>query len=495
MRLWCGLWIALLLCPTSARAAPPVLVESHASRPTARWTRLLARLARRLGPRVLQGPATVAAARRVLGRPAKPLPAARLSQLVAAVKTGAEHGYAGDWKRAVATLQSARQGLMGDVLSLARQRNLLRALQRARLLLVMCYLRLSQPRRAWAMMEEGLRTQPDLSPSGALYGPDLQRLYYRVKAQLDLQKARLRVTTDPPGALIFLNGRSMGFSPVTVNGLYPGTYDVLVVKGKDHSRIRRFHVGSAGGYLRLDMGLDRAVLLGNQLGLRVTGGARGQADALRFALRLASHLGAGRVLLVGVRNLGSGPALVGRLVDRGRGRVLRAAYVPVAGSGPGAGVLDRLGRYLIDGGMSGLGVHRAKIAPPARRIRRAALAPLRSGEWRRRASLTGYGVAGWILLGGGLVTAGIGGMLWGIDGKTRVGAAREADRYDTDRAGTVVLGVGLGVAALGAVLLIVDAVRRRRRRPRRASGPHRSRLMPVVAPTRGGWSVGLTARF
>jgi PEGA domain len=493
MRLGCGLVIALLLVPASASAGVPVLVEHHAMRPSARSARLLATLATGLGSRVRQGSAVVTAARGLLGQRARPLSAARLSQLVSAVKAGAEHGYAGDWTRAVTTLQSARQGLMGDVLSLARQRTLLRALQRARLLLVMCYLRLKQPRRAWAMMEEGLRTQPDLSPSGALYGPDLQRLYYRVKAQMDLQKARLRVTTDPPGALIFLNGRSIGFSPVTAAGLYPGTYDVLVVKGKQHSRIRRFRVASSQAHLRVDLGLDGAVRLGAQLGLRVSGGVQGRAHALRYARTLGIHLGARRVLLVGVRKRSSGRVLHGRLVDCTRGVVLRAAFVSVTQVDPGAEALGGLGRYLLEGGVPGAGVHRATISLPVRRARQGRPVTDPSGvePWRRPGSMTGFGVAGWILLGSGLITAGTGGVLWGIDGHTRLGAAREADRYDTDRAGTVVLGVGLGVAALGAVLLIVDAVARRRSRP----APRRTRLQPVLAPTRDGWSLGLAGRF
>ena len=110
MRVWCGLMIALL-CPASARAAKPVLVEVHTTAPRAQSTQILAQLARGLGSRVRQGPATVAAARRVLGRTAKPLPTKRSRLLVAAVKAGAEHGYAGDWKRAITTLQSARAGL------------------------------------------------------------------------------------------------------------------------------------------------------------------------------------------------------------------------------------------------------------------------------------------------------------------------------------------------------------------------------------------------
>ncbi len=491
MRLWCGLAMALLLCPAAARAGVPVLVEHHAMHSSPRSARVLERLATVLGSKVRQGPAMVTAVRRVLGRPAQPLPAARLSQLVTAVKVGAEHSYAGDWTRAVTTLQSVRQGLMGDVLSLARQRTLLRALQRARLLLVMCYLRLKQPRRAWAMMEEGLRTQPDLSPSGALYGPELQRLYYRVKAQLDLQKGRLQVTTAPPGALIFLNGRSIGFSPVTVEGLYRGTYDVLVVKGKQHSRIRRFSVAATVAHLRLDLGLDRSLRLSTQVGLRVGHGARGRAAVLRYARSLGGQLGVDKVLLVGVRTLGSSRVLHGRLVDCTGGVVVRAATVLVTQDAPDARVLGELGRYLLEGGVPGRGVRRAKIAPPVRRARRVVVASPRPGAWRRRASMTAFGVAGWILLGSGLITAGTGGVLWGIDGHTRLGAAREADRYDTDRAGTVVLGVGLGVAALGAVLLIVDAAGRRQRKP----APRRTRFGPLVAPTRGGWALGLRGRF
>ncbi len=493
MRLWCGLLIALL-GPASARAATPLLVYTRthesSSGPRGRASRLQDRLARQLGAQVLQGPAAVARVRRVLGRRASPLAAARLNRLVAAVKAGAEHGYAGDWKRAVTTLQSARQGLMGDVLSVARQRRLLRTLQRARLLLVMCYLRLKQPRRGWAMMEEALKTQPDLSPSGALYGPALLRLYYRVKAQLDLQKGRLRVVTTPPGALIFLNGRSMGFSPVTVQGLYPGVYDLLVVKGKQHSRIRRFRLGSKLTTQRVDLGLEQAVILGRRLALRASAGARWGDTVLRRALRLGQLVGVQRVLLVGAHRLGAGTALWARLVDCRKGTVLRAAYVSGKGVEPDDDRIGRLGRYLLGGGNPEPGVVRLSTAP----FRRAPLkaAPTKgAGVARPNGAMTGYGVAGWILLGGGLVTVGAGGLLWGLDGRTRLGAARDADRYSTQQAGMVTLGVGLGVAALGAVLLIVDAVKRRRRAPEHTRVP----VLPLLSPARGGCSVGLRARF
>ncbi len=491
MRLLGGLLLALL-SQTTALAARPVLLQSFgpapgSSRPDARTARLQARLAMHLGSRVVQGRAALRALRLALDRPAVSLSAERLSKLVSAVKSGAEHAYAGEWQEALADLRSARLGLMGDVLSLARKRLLFRALQRARMLLVMCYLRQGKRRSAWAMMEESLRSQPDMSPSGVLYGPDIQRLYYRVKAQLDLQRARLRVRTNPPGALIFLNGRSVGFSPLDVSGIYPGTYDLLVVKGSQHSHIKRLQLKSTGAEVLLDLGLESSLVLGEQISIRVAPGSRGRAQALRYAARLGRLLASARVLLVGVHDFGKGKVLLGRLVDSARRTVIRAAFVPLGAEDPGADLLGKLGRYLLEGGVPGQGVRKAALELLPRHTWRSS-----AGRQRRISPpITGYGVAGWLLLSAGLAGVATGGTLWGIDGLTRIGASRRADRYDTDLIGKVSLGVGLGAVAVGSVLLIVDRVRRARQRV----GSSLPRLVPTVTLARASLSAGVAGTF
>ncbi len=41
---------------------------------------------------------------------------------------------------------------------------------------------------------------------------------------------RLTIRTNPPGALVKLNGKRLGFSPVSTDFLYYGTYEVELIK-------------------------------------------------------------------------------------------------------------------------------------------------------------------------------------------------------------------------------------------------------------------------
>ena len=89
----------------------------------------------------------------------------------------------------------------------------------------------------------------------------------------------------------------------------------------------------------------------------------------------------------------------------------------------------------------------------------------------------------------------------GVDGKTRLGASRIADRYDSALGGYVLLGLGAAMTALGAVFLIVESLRRRpplvdeRAQPDPAAALPLPRIMPTLSPLPGGGYVGLSLRF
>lgn len=448
---WVVAGLVLPSTSAAARAAGPVLIESHERPRTPRMGRIVGIVAQALTGRVQQGASLRAGSRGLLGRKTAPLGAARLSGLVSAVKSGAEHSYAGEWKLALAALSRARQGLAGDVLSIARQRGLFRALQRARLLLAQCHLRMNAPRRAWAMMREALQAQPDLSPAPALYGPPLQQLFYRVKAQLELQKGRLTVQTDPAGALVFLGGRSVGFSPVTVTGLYPGTHDVLAVRGKQVSRIRRVAVSDAHTVVKIDLALDVA-LRGSSV-LRLAGEQR---PVLPLAVRLGALLRVERVLLVGVRRVAGREVVMGQVVSVGRRAVIRTAYVFTEGGVPSEPVLRNLGRSLLDLERPGPGLV-VRRTPPRRVVARVhrPFAPGRAPARARRAGITGYGIAGWILLGAGLGSAAVGGVLLGIDVEI-VHHLFQDLHQGMQRPDTVVAAVQLAVELDGDIVLAAE---------------------------------------
>ena len=491
--------IVLALPGPSAVAGKPALIESHSVPQDSRVRKMMRGVREALGDRVRSGEQGLRTLETVIGRPARPLSSARHAALVAFVKSGAEASYAGEWDNAIRRLDRARRALGRDQLSIARRRTLFRALQRARLLLARCYLRTKKRKLAWALMTEALRAQPDLSPASALYGPPIQRLFYRVKAQLDLQKSRLTVTTEPAGALIFLDGRTIGFSPVTVTDLYPGTYDLIVVKEQQVSRIRRVVVGDRPQAVRIDLTLDRAVRDAPGSGIVLPEGSGRQRRELRFAAQVGTALGAERVLVVGVRRIRGREALVGRVVKVAPSRLLVTAFIYTHGRMLSGTTLTNLAHFLLGIGAPGPGVvvQRGASPPvhgrhgPPRTARAGGGASAEPGKPSR-----GLAIAGWVLLSGGLAGVGAGGVLIGIDGHTIMGAARAADRYDTDKAGYGVLGVSLAVAAAGAVLVVVDALRRSK-----ATTSRTSRFLPLptvvptVVPTSEGAVFGLTGRF
>ncbi len=125
----------------------------------------------------------------------------------------------------------------------------------------------------------------------------------------------------------------------------------------------------------------------------------------------------------------------------------------------------------------------------------------------RAGDLTPLAISGWALLSVGLAGVVGGGVALALDGREISSGAQGREVLYSKTAGGATLGVGLGVAAVGAVLLIVDAVRgdaasaagaadaARGEPPRRAGAQPRAAasLQPTLGP--GGLGVGLSGRF
>lgn len=437
-----------------------------------------------MGDRVLRGPALAARLEQLYGRSSRALSPTRQAALLSTLKRAAKATQAGEWARAAPMLLEVRKHLGRDVLSQSQKPHLFRALKKTRILLSICYLRMRQRKRAWEMMEEAMVAQPGMAIPAVLYGPLLQRLYFQVKTTLDLQRGALSIQTNPAGALVFLSGRSAGFSPVTVKGLYQGTYDVLVVWRDRASRVRRVTVGPRPTVAHFDRDLETPFRTTPYAGLYLPEGPRRRALETHLALQMGAKLGAGRILLVGLRKKGEQEAIVGEVLHLKRRSRIAQAYVVIDRSEPSSVTLQRLASFLLYGGVPGRGVI------VVGKGHSAALSAAPGAPRRRR--LSGLAIAGWTTVATGLAVGIGGGVALGLDGRV---FDHESGRaiYTTKKLGIGLIIGGLGAAAFGVTFLIVDYVRQRRPG---GSGRAGTRIPRLFLTTDGRRAlVGVSGRF
>lgn len=451
-----------------ALAARPILLESHEQEPPPEVRRLMRVIHDAVARSVDSDAALRPRLEAFYGRAERALSKREVAEIFSGLKTASLATYRGDWAKAISVLSRGGSLLGRDPLSVARRRPLFKALQQIRVLLAMCFSRTGKTDQAWRMLEAALLAEPGLSLPAVFYGPVLQRLYYRVKTQLDMRRGSLRVETYPSGALIFLSGRNVGVSPVTLTGVYQGTYDLLVVRGTQTSRVRRVSVTSRPVSIRVDLAVESPIRTTPFVGLLLSPGARRMQREAQLARDIGRRLGCSRVLLVGLRRWGDRLALVGRSVSVARPRDQALAYVYIEPLPPSKTTLIRLARFLLNGGDPGGGVHVAKVSDGRSldrlRPRGGSGGGPGHGTRRGRRGVSGLGVAGWTVFALGLAGAAGGGVTLAFDGRTSSPATTTTPRqvYHTRTLGLGVLGGGLGLAAVGAVLLIVDAALGRR---------------------------------
>ncbi|MBC7172575.1 MAG: PEGA domain-containing protein, partial [Polyangiaceae bacterium] len=185
-------------------------------------------------------------------------------------------------------------------------------------------------RQTAAAREETIRCRvmvPDLTPRGTRHPPEVVSLVRRVDLELADMAQRLVVETSEPGCGVYINGRRLGSTPLTLDSLHAATYRVQVECDPDvPGRVHEVELTEPTQRVFVDSRYETVVRS------RRGPGHRDGSIELRYdtradeaRLRLADGVRTGRVLEAGevwlVEREVTGFVRVDR-VDVGSGRVL-----------------------------------------------------------------------------------------------------------------------------------------------------------------------------
>lgn len=246
----------------------------------------------------------------------------------------------GEFESAVRTLRAIVEDLESIPESDDAYRQWTRALQR----LAHAAATIGMDRDALAALTKLARTEPTLQPDPDQYSPGYRRRFEEVKAKVRaLPRRRLTVLAEGKPGVVYVNGRNMGPSPVSVS-LPAGTY--RVGGAADGLRVPSFTVDLQDE--------DRTVVLDFALAesLRVNAGpglALAPAHRAYGIIRAGAWLGVDKLVVATRVEEGGAQFLLGSIYDVRRGALLREGSVRmVAGSVPAVN-LGALASFLLTG--------------------------------------------------------------------------------------------------------------------------------------------------
>jgi hypothetical protein len=200
--------------------------------------------------------------------------------------------------------------------------------------------------KAEAALEPILRVDPSFQVDRERYSPDMWKLTDKARKRLQSQtKGTLSVTTRPSMIPVYVNGRNMGKSPLTVD-LPPGEYRVEALFGRERALARTVNLKDAVA-LELDHALDGSVRVesGPCLATNGTRGAR-----LGALMRLAAYLGVNQTIGVWQEEPEKGEVyVVAATVDAGTGQQVREAKVKAIGGKAAPDVIEKLAQFMSKG--------------------------------------------------------------------------------------------------------------------------------------------------
>ncbi len=428
------------------------MTESEGQPRAARLTPLL----KRLTTRGFMTPEALVAALAAQSAPGDSLNLAQLEATTKAIESGYSSFLRGDFEVARQTLAQAIADLLRKPATVARQQPLRDALLRAYMGLALSHSRLGDAARAEASMTEFLRSMPDREISRATYGPEPIELAKRIRAAwVSKPRGALRVLTDDPTAVIFLDERYVGVGDVTLPDLWPGSYRVYVQRGKTEGRVHTVEVAPAKEtVLEVQARLDAAVrIVGEVVALVFSSTAARDAEAHDRARELAVALDAAQVITIGADLRDGQPVIVGALVDPLRATPVRRASIAADElGGSGEALLD----YLLD----------SKPSPAVRSYEATTTRVAEKPPVALRARRGGGGLraAGWVAAGIGVLAVG-GGIYYGLRANELEDEVSSPPAWSNDLADKVDEGesaafranllIGVGAAAVvgGGVLL------------------------------------------
>lgn len=401
--------LALWLLRAPAQAAPALLLEAHRDARTEETARLLVALREpleRYGAVV--SPAKIAELdNEVLPIPARWDDSLSLAELTARLEAGVRSYLLGRFRLAAQQLEAALAAAHRNPLLLVADTSSRLWMTQALVSLALARSRLGDPTRAAEAIAEQIRSYPELPVTHAAFGSRGDALYTQTRRALESEpRGGLMVDVSNADARIYINEVGRGRGGAFASDVLPGAYRVLIVL---HGQARRYRVsvhGNAQTRLLLDWDQEARFALGRDwAGLELVGLSPAAAEAaLRSrARRLQFH----DALYIGVSPGPRGSSLWGAVYQRGTGRKLRQAQVPLAEAGPRQ--LELFAATLLAGDVvEGPPAERAaaltQATPAPRQLRAPPTAAL--GDHKRVPRLLGwaFGGLGALAIGGGIAT-------------------------------------------------------------------------------------------
>ncbi len=246
----------------------------------------------------------------------------------------------GEYESAERTLKA----IVADLEELPESEGVWQQWTRAMMRLSHVQFTLGQRDESDATQLEVLKADPSHQLDPMLYAPGYRAHFDDLRARVRVMpKRRLTVTARGRAGTIYVGGRDVGSSPVTV--IVPaGRYRVAGVAGELRPPSVTVDLAAEDRTVTLDFALAEAVRIGNGPALALPPGDRGGA-----LVKAGAWLGVDRLVVTTRLVEGDAPFLVGAVYDVRRGALQREGSVrEVAGAVP-AGSLGALAAFLLTG--------------------------------------------------------------------------------------------------------------------------------------------------
>ncbi len=209
------------------------------------------------------------------------------------VAMGLYSSASGDVERVMARADRALESLNRETIA-ARQ------LLDSCLFIVRARLQARKPEAARAQALECRRLVPDIEPEASVHPPDVIGELAAAEATLETQApGSLRVTSEPSGCPVFIQGRNLGQTPLELPRLSRGEYRVQVecIPGQ-FGRVHRVTLGPSRSVVHVDSAFDAAVQSSGGVSLRYPNDALQQRYARAHGVEIARSVGARYVALI-----------------------------------------------------------------------------------------------------------------------------------------------------------------------------------------------------
>jgi hypothetical protein len=403
--------LLLVLSPAAAAAEEVVgvLAVAEPPGPGAELAGATEQLREAIAARVPGVLATAALRERMVGRS----PPSSLAELERAHAGAIAAHAAGEFEASIRTLRAVVDALE----ALPEGAEAFAQWTRAMLRLARSEQELGRRAEAQAVLERLLRADPDVRADARHYPPSFAALVEDARARLGSLGVRRLAVEAGPGARIFVEGREVGSSPVSLS-LPPGRYRVSALRGAVRAPAVVADLSEEDRAVELDLSLVEV--------LRPDGGpglALSAPDRPLELVRAASRLALDRAVATSLLRDGDVGYLVAALHDVRRGKVEREGRLRLAAGAPPPGGIEALAAFLATGQASAL------VSTPT--------GPTLSLEARPPASAPAgpLGPAGPVARARSWRWAAIGGLATAVAAGFTVHYARGAtDRYDEARA-------------------------------------------------------------